>query len=340
MEKKPGSWWLNIKRHPVATGGVVLLALILFTFSAYRFGWAWTGFSSGINQITITNTSKENFAATISQPSKSLWDWFQLLAVLAIPIVVGLGAAWYTAQQGRVSDRENKDNQRETALQAYIDKMSELLLEKNLRESGPDDEVRKIARVRTLTVLRGLDPVRKGSLLRFLYESSLIRWDINNSIVDLKDADLSSANLTYANLSDAFLQGNIALSKTWMSRDDARINLQKAKLSGVILKGAILRGARLCEADLSGAYLSRVDLIGTHLHKANLQGAKLRATLLQSADITEADLGEANLHLADLTGADLSGANLKGATGITVEKLEQQVKSLKGATMPDGSIHR
>jgi len=37
------------------------------------------------------------------------------------PIVVGLGAAWYTAQQGKVSDRENKDNQRETALNATFD---------------------------------------------------------------------------------------------------------------------------------------------------------------------------------------------------------------------------
>src|SRR6266566_676335 len=303
MVAKLRSWWQKIKQHPYATGVVVLFVLILIILSAYRFGWDWTGFNNGTSQITITSTSKVNYTATVSQPSKSLWDWLQLVGVLAIPIVVGLGAAWYTAQQGKVSDRENKDNQRETALQAYIDKMSELLLEKHLRESEPEDEVRKIARVRTMTVLRGLDPVRKGSLLRFLYESSLISWDVKNGIVDLKDADLSSANLTYANLSDDFLQGNIALSKTWMSRDNARINLQKAKLSGVILKGAILRGARLCEADLSGAYLSKVDFIETNLHKANLQGAKLRATLLQSADLTEADLSGANLYLADLTGA-------------------------------------
>ena len=63
---------------------------------------------------------------------------------------------------------EKKDNQRETALQTYIDKMSELLLEKHLRTSQPEEEVRKIARVRTLTVLRGLDANRKGSVLQFL----------------------------------------------------------------------------------------------------------------------------------------------------------------------------
>ena len=32
----------------------------------------------------------------------------------------------------------------------YLDKMSELLLEKKLRDSAEEDEIRKIARVRTL----------------------------------------------------------------------------------------------------------------------------------------------------------------------------------------------
>ena len=39
---------------------------------------------------------------------------------------------------------------------------------------------------------------------------------------------------------------------------------------------------------------------------------------------------------AILSGANLSGANLSGAVGITSEELEQQAKSLEGATMPDG----
>jgi hypothetical protein len=90
---------------------------------------------------------------------KTLWDWLQLLAAFAIPLVVGFGAVWFTTRQGKVADAENTNNQRETALQAYIDKMSELLLEKHLRESQPNDEVRKIARVRTLTILPRLDAI-------------------------------------------------------------------------------------------------------------------------------------------------------------------------------------
>ena len=83
----------------------------------------------------------------------------------------GFWAVWFTTRQGKVADAENTDNQHETALQAYIDKMSELLLEKNLRNSAKEDEVSKIARVRTLTILPLLDGNRKSSLLKFLYET-------------------------------------------------------------------------------------------------------------------------------------------------------------------------
>jgi uncharacterized protein YjbI with pentapeptide repeats len=49
------------------------------------------------------------------------------------------------------------------------------------------------------------------------------------------------------------------------------------------------------------------------------------------------DLRGANLSDADLTGADLTGADLEGAT-VTAEQLDQ-AKTLKGATMPDGTVH-
>jgi hypothetical protein len=47
-------------------------------------------------------------------------------------------------------------------------------------------------------------------------------------------------------------------------------------------------------------------------------------------------LMETDLSGADLSRADLSEADLGGAKGITNEQLEQQARSLKGATMPDG----
>lgn len=160
--------------------------------------------------------------------------------------MVGLGAAWYTAQQGKVSDKENTDNQREAALQAYIDKMSELLLHEKLRDSVEEDEVRKIARVRTLTLLPRLDGVRKRSVLLFLYESGLI--DKDKCIINLKGAELSSVDLYM-------------------------IDLHTANLSGANLEEAFLELADLSEADLDGANLELANLFGANLRGANLRSA-------------------------------------------------------------------
>src|SRR5947209_4528811 len=199
----------KIKRHParlavIVGAGVPAIALIVALLGGYLFSWDWTGFNGGENKITITSTSKGTTTAKELQPARTLWDWLGLLATLAIPIVVGFGVAWFTTQQGKVSNAENKDNQREDALQTYIDKISELLLHEKLRGSAEDDEVRNIARVRTLTVLRGLDAQRKASLLQFLHESGLI--DKNKRIIDLSEAQLSEANLCSANLRDADLR--------------------------------------------------------------------------------------------------------------------------------------
>ncbi len=243
------SFLQQIKQHPYVTGILVVLVFILFIFLTYRLGWDWTGFNGGESKVTTTNTPQGTTTATELEPAKTLWDWLGLLAVLAIPVVVGLGAAWYTSQQGKVSDRENTDNQRETALQAYIDKMSELLLHEKLRDSAEVDEVRKIARVRTLTILPRLDANRKRSVLQFLHESGLIDKDrciiyLGGSIPEsVLGADLDGANLF-------------------------GINLRGANLSGVKLRKADLKSADLSEADPSGA-----DLDGADLQWANLRGA-------------------------------------------------------------------
>jgi len=239
----------------IVTSGLVI-ALLVGIIGGYVFNWNWTG--SG---------------------RKTLWDWLQLIF---IPAVLTLGAIWYTARQNH-DLHITLDNQRETVLQTYLDKMSELLLHEILHESKPGDDVRTIAHARTLTVLPKLDPNRKRSIILFLTESVLIEH--NKWIIDMSFADLSGA----------------------------------MKLDGISLAAANLQGA-----NLSGAELTRVDFEGANLHHANLSGT---------------DLGGADLTDADVRGADLTRANLKGVTGITVGRLKKQAKSLKGATMPDGSKH-
>ena len=185
------SWWQKIKQHPVMTAviivaGVLVTALIIVIVLGYWFNWSWVGVNGGESKITVTSISKGTSTAKELQPAKTLWDWLGLLAVLAIPVVVGLGAAWFTVRQEKVSDRENTDNQRAATLQAYIDKMSELLIKEHLgcelsstkgELTSTEEEVRKIARVQTLTTLEQLDGKRKRIVLQFLHESGLINKD-------------------------------------------------------------------------------------------------------------------------------------------------------------------
>ncbi len=278
------SWWQKNKRLIIAL--VIIGLLILFALAVYVFGWDWTGLGP---YISPPHSKDSDF-----QRGKTLWDWMQLLFV---PALLTLGALWFTARQNH--DREIAvDSQHEEALQAYIDKMSELLLEKNLRSSKPDDEVRNIATARTLTVLPNLDSPsnmpRKRTVIKFLHDARLIAK--GERIVDLKGADLSEANLR-------------------------ETNLQKTDLSG----------ADLSKADLSGANLRETSLRGTKLRAAHLVVA-----YLSGADLRETDLSRADLSEAFLSGADLSRADLSGAT-ITLEQVKT-AKSLQGTILPDGLI--
>ena len=312
-------WWQQIKR-PLVIGisavSVLLVALIFVEVRANGTGFA----------------------------GKTLWDWLQLMSAFAIPVVVGFGAVWFTTRQGKVADAENKDNQRETALQAYIDKISDLFLEKKLRDSAEEDETRKVARVRTLTILHRLDADRKGSVLQFLYESGLI--DKGRRVIDLGSANLSyvhlesQANLKRADLSSTNLSGAILNSS----------NLREANLIFANLRGANLVYADLSYADLSGANLSGADLGGANLMMSYLQRANLsafgeidltqfdpRKIIVAGLDIQEILMRGVLQRVANLNNTDLRFSNLEGAI-VTTEQLAK-AKSLKDATMPDGSIH-
>src|SRR5258707_527290 len=265
MVAKLRSWLQTARKHLIVIVFIVLIAVFVLIFLGYWFNWDWTGFNERIGS-----------QAQQYQPAKTLWDWLQLLGILAIPLVIGLGTAWFTTKHVQVSDAVNKDNQRETALQSYIDKMSELLLEKHLRESKPEDEVRKIGRVHTLTVLHRLDSERKRSVLQFLYESDLIVK--GNSFINLDGAELSGANLVGANLGAADL-GAANLSGA---------DLREASLGGAELSGADLRAASLSQASLSRAALRRAGLTRGDSTRANLTGRGLAGTKVTSQQLNQA----------------------------------------------------
>jgi hypothetical protein len=106
---------------------------------------------------------------------KQLWDWLKLLAV---PFVVGAGgpivAYLFTRSENRTTQLIEEQRTQDEALQAYLDQMGKLLLEKNLRASKEISEVRNVARAQTLAVLGRLNSDRKRTVIVFLYETILI----------------------------------------------------------------------------------------------------------------------------------------------------------------------
>lgn len=240
--------------------------------------------------------------------AKTLWDWME---VFFVPGIVALLIAYIESRERKQEREITLDRQQEAALQAYIDHISDLLLNKNLRASidetdeihGNISEVRHTARIMTLTVLRGLDPRRKGLVIQFLFEAGLISGE--NPIVRMYGASLQDAELDHA------------------------------FLDGANLSGAVLRDAKLRHAVLMGAKLNGAKLIGAHMGNITLRGANLEA-----ADLTGADLTHANLMNTNLRHANLSQANLTDAWNIFNYELEDTFEiNLKGAIMPDGTKH-
>src|SRR5829696_602597 len=180
---------------------------------------------------------------------KTVWDWLPIVGALLFPLVIALGTGWITRQ---LADLENQraeqaqkiENQRaeaerelaeqraqDEALQAYLSQMSGLLLEKDLRASEEDSEVRTLARARTLTVIRRVDTSRKDEIMRFLLEADLVhRVGGSAPVIELGGADLGDTSLFGADLSGA--------------------NLSSANLSSANLSYANLRDANLSEAIL------------------------------------------------------------------------------------------
>src|ERR671910_289867 len=254
------------------------------------------------------------------QTKKSRWgfrgmtvrDWLPIVGALLVPLVLALGIWGITWQLDKLenqraeAERELVEQRaQDEALRAYLDQMSQLILDRKLLEveqghpvHEPGDPVHTLAQARTSTAILRLDAQHNESVTHFLITSSL----------------------------------------SVRSKDSARL-LRGSTLSHAKLSGAHLPNADLGDADLSGADLSNALMVNANLIGANLSDANLFSADLSDANLIGADLSRAVLDNANLGGAVLDNANLGGADGITNEELEQQADSLVGADMPNGQTY-
>jgi uncharacterized protein YjbI with pentapeptide repeats len=313
-------WWLN-SRHILLTIGVVAAIVCIIILIRIGYAYEWTGFGE---YVRIKAADQEEF-----QRRKTLWDWLQLLIV---PIVLAIGAYLFNQAAKRNEQQIAADNQQEAALQTYVDRMSELVIDQQLREKPADDAAWAVAQARTSTTLQRLDTQRKAALVWFLGQAQLLNTQhagislagtplqeanlqgANLQGTDLVGAQLQRANLTMANLQEANLQGANLQRAVLVSADLRRVQLQ-----GAVLVEAQLQRAVLVEATLMFSNLRGADLTMANLQGAVLVGAQLQRTDLTMANLPEADLGGVEnptlelLQLAEFWGAQLQGTDLVGA---------------------------
>jgi uncharacterized protein YjbI with pentapeptide repeats len=195
----------------LALAGVVVTAA--FVGLAYARRWAWTGFTG----------------AAETAGHKTLWDWLQLFV---IPVAVAGVAFALNAWQSERAQRRASDDRRDEILRTYLDDMSTFMLQQRLLHASDAAPVRTVARTVTLTALRRLDPARRSIVVRFLYESRLMRAP--SPIVDLRGADLRGVSF----------------------RDEEMTN---ASFAGARLDDADFRRATLISSSFDNAALVRAD---------------------------------------------------------------------------------
>ena len=262
---------------------------------------------------------------------KTLWDWMELLIVPAALAAVALYFSRAEASRARALAAENAqgererqlDRAREAALQDYLDRMSDLLLQQDLASGEAGETSRELARTRTLTVLRRLDGVRKSLVLAFLYDARLITL---GPLEDGRQAP-GAVSLQGADFSGAQLEG--------------------AKMPGSDLRGTDFQGAFLKDIDLAGSYLGeatfdRADLSGASLRGVKASKASFRDTRLAEATLRSGNFYAANFEAATLTAATLNYADLSGTrfSGATLEKARLYGVQLNFAKLSKADLRR
>src|SRR5215217_2002306 len=125
---------------------------------------------------------------------KRLWDWLDLLIVPAILLLAGTWMSYKVEEHAQdMEARQAKERELDAYLQHYFGQIQRLLIQENSLGEENADDARKFAEGHTYTLLKDLDPIRKGRLLTFLYESHLI--DTSKSKISLCGADVSGAKI-------------------------------------------------------------------------------------------------------------------------------------------------
>ena len=233
--------------------------------------------------------------------TKTLWDWMELLI---IPLVLAIGAFFLNRSESAVERQIAEDRRKED---------------------------RKLAEDRAkLDYDIALDHQRDAALQSYFDRMSELL--LKEKLRTTKKKEVHDVARTWTL---TVLRGLSSRRK-----GNVIIFLQETKLIKTPNPVVELWGSDLQECDLHEADLEATVLRGVNFENANLSIAGLQNADLRRANLTGAFLYGANLCGADLRNAELKNANLQNAVLIDAKISDLQlatVKSLKGATKPDGT---
>ena len=190
--------------------------------------------------------------ALMAISDRSLFDWFDAFGTPFIVVVIAGIFGLISQRTGRRAQEERAlqdERAREETLRSYLDRVSELVLERDLVNSENDSPERAIALARTHNALSMLDGRRKGQLVKFLNDSQLIR---NGQTV----ISLNLADLTYSNLGSMDLRGCDFSGANLRDADFYNSDLTECNFENCVLTNEQLAQC----AELNGAILPNGDL--------------------------------------------------------------------------------
>ena len=246
-----------------ALGIIVIFLLMLIFFVLMYMGnlYDWIG-TTEFNGPTSLGPNQPY------ERGKTLWDFLEL-------IIIPISLIFITHMIGRVAHANEEKRERQlsqdTALHAYLDYMSDLLIERGSGSFSHNSHF--LAKVRTHLALRMFDGNYKAIVISFLQDAGLI--DHREPIIDLKDANLRGIVLSSSTLKNISLSGADLSDATFSASNFVNVNLHQAKLTNANLSGVFLSDTLLTHTDLEGANFegSRID------DKTNFFGATVnRAT--------------------------------------------------------------
>lgn len=327
ISKKYQQWW-GVQWWWVCIGIVALISAMALK----RGNWAnWTGFKN-----------------------KTLWDWLELFIVPAS--IAMLGYVFQRQQQKRTEflSKEQReiasDEAKEEVLQAYFDRLSSLLVDKNILaiankkgnkilvpgqgggSSQPTEKITAeqsallrasidIIRAQTLSILRRFqnDKNRKTSVIRFLLEADIIKeiqlplYDADLSDIDLGNWELSNTDLNSADFRGTDLSSTDFRGATLFSSDFRNADLSNTDFSNTDLMDAIFIDTTIIQAIFTDANLNGANFHNTNLIGVDFRNSNLSSTKFTNAYVSSGTLGDNDFIDTNLSGADLTYANFSGA---------------------------